>query len=85
MKKIVPERKLFFGMMMVVTTILAIVFVSYLQSKKVRNTAQWVSRTSEVLYNSETILATVMNNVTDARGYALTGSDKLLGSLQKSG
>ncbi len=72
-------------MMMVVTTILAIVFVSYLQSKKVRNTAQWVSRTSEVLYNSETILATVMNNVTDARGYALTGSDQFLGSLQKSG
>jgi len=71
-------------MMMVVTTILAIVFVSYLQSKKVRNTAQWVSRTSELLYNSETILATVMNNVTDARGYALTGSDKFLGSLQKS-
>lgn len=71
-------------MMMVIVTILAIVSVSYLQSKKVEDTAKWVSHTNEVLYHSETVLSNAIDNETAASSFALTGSVNFLTEVKKS-
>ncbi len=71
-------------MMMVIATIMTIVFVSYLQSKKIQDVSKRVSLATEVLYHSEKVLANTMLNETGSKEFALTGSVVFLNPLNRS-
>ncbi|HLF47362.1 MAG TPA: PAS domain S-box protein [Chitinophagaceae bacterium] len=82
--KFQPEKILSTGLSVIIASILFIVFIFYQQSKKVQDTALWVSHTNKVLYHSESLLAHTADNVAQARGYALSGSGNFLDHLQES-
>ena len=60
--KPVTGRSLKFGIFLIFTAILAIVFIVLLQSNHLKYTSAYVSHTNDVLYNSEKVLSTTRRN-----------------------
>jgi methyl-accepting chemotaxis protein len=58
--------------------VLVIGISSYISTAKLSSASQWVGHTHEVVANTETILASLTDAETGARGFALTGEEEFL-------
>ena len=84
MKKMSTNRLLVGGIIMVITTIAIVVYISIRQSQRVNDTSALVAHTEEVLRNIQKLEIAVMDNETGARGYVITGKDNFLEPLYLS-
>ena len=58
---------------LIIVAIIAIVFISVRQTQRVQDTASMVAHTHDVMQQTERLLGLSIDNVTNARGYLLTG------------
>jgi PAS domain S-box-containing protein len=72
------------AMLLVTFSLIAIVITAILQSKKANQIAEQISKSTDFLFQSEHVLAIVVDNETGARGYVLTGKETFLEPLIKS-
>jgi CHASE3 domain sensor protein len=70
------------GLLLIVIGI--IIFASITQSAKVKDSAQMVSHTQEVLIQSGQLMRLMLENETGSRGYILTGNKNFLAPLVSS-
>ncbi|MBC7905080.1 MAG: PAS domain S-box protein [Gemmatimonadaceae bacterium] len=72
------ERTLLRVIGLIVLLIIAVTYISYRQSAKVRATSDQVTHTQEVLLGSEEIMSLITESETSIRAYALTGQESFL-------
>ena len=66
---------------MVIGTIVTVLFISVRQSQRVKDTAEGVTQTQEILNHLNELELAVVDNETTARGYVITGESGFLASL----
>lgn len=69
---------------MVVGTIVTVLFISVRQSQRVRDTAEGVTQTQDILNHLHELELAVVDNETASRGYVITGETGFLNSLRES-
>ena len=82
--KLSTNRALKAGIFIIVLTIVAVLFVSIRQSQRVRDTAELVSHTQEVLFHIQKLVLVGLDNQTDTRGYVLSADNKFLEPVARS-
>ena len=78
------EKKIIAILLLVIVAITSTAFIFYNQLKKLNDTSKWVTHTNEVLFQSQLVLSTALDNETGARGYIVTGDKKFLEPLENS-
>jgi len=69
---------------MVIGTIVTVLFISVRQSQRVRDTAEGVTQTQEILNHLKELELAVVDNETASRGYVITKQESFLQSINKS-
>jgi PAS domain S-box-containing protein len=69
---------------MVIGTIVTVLFISVRQSQRVRDTAEGVTQTQEILNHLKELELAVVDNETASRGYVITKQDSFLQSIGES-
>jgi PAS domain S-box-containing protein len=61
-----------------------LIFYSYLNTKRLVSSSQWVAHTHDVLYHAESVLAMAVNVEIGQRGFTLSGSEESLSPYHKA-
>ena len=69
---------------MVIGTIVTVLFISVRQSQRVRDTAEGVTKTQEILNHLRELELAIVDNETASRGYVITQQQSFLQSLRES-
>ena len=69
---------------MVIGTIVTVLFISVRQSQRVRDTAEGVTKTQEILNHLRELELAIVDNETASRGYVITHQQSFLQSLGES-
>jgi signal transduction histidine kinase len=78
------KTKLLLSFFLMLIVIIASIGVSYYNSNRLINDAQWVAHTHQVIAKSEGLLSTTIDAETGQRGYLLTGLERYLEPFNKA-
>ncbi len=76
--KPVPGRFLKIGIFLILTAIIAVVYILQQQSAHLKHTALFVAHTNDVLYNTEKVISAVRKNKVVLRDFVISGDKRHL-------
>ena len=82
--KVTIERKLITGIVIAITVVLAIVFISIRQSGRLQDTAAMIRHTHQVIYEMQEVLDISNRYELDVKNFLLTSDSSFLGALKGS-
>jgi PAS domain S-box-containing protein len=78
MVKFYVNKRVLSGFLVVLSILSGLTIYSYINTRELISTSQWISHTREVIYQAEQILASTSSLELGQRGYSLSGNKKFL-------